>query len=177
MRKANERRKGTEKKEHRKKRKIADFCHDINVIATIIFIFQRHLLTHQRAWAESIEKDDGYLKPYYKGLLTQTINKNRKVIDIFRILGFLEDEKVIEEVNQEIIIEVINSNKELFIGNEYDKNILKSACVSLFLLRSIKVGFREFSKSKNINELIQQVIDIGNVYFNFFGKDIQTFIV
>lgn len=177
MRKATSGRNGTEKKEYRKKRKIADFCHNINVVATIIFIFQRHLISHKKAWEESIINDDGYLKPYYKGLLTQTINKNRKVIDIFRILGFLEDEKVVEEVKKQVEIDVINVNKKLIIGNEYDKNILESACISLFFLKSIKVGFREFSKSKNINELIQQVIDIGNVYFDFFGKDIQTFIV
>lgn len=141
----------------------------------MLHIFTENILKHKEAWENSIKYDDGYLQPYYKGLLTQIINKSNKILDLFKSNGFVLENKIIDEVEETIKRELVDSFEFEEQETEYTQNIIISALKSLFCTVSFKKFHREYNKIKDLEPKLQEIIDVSVAYFNFFERDIMNF--
>lgn len=175
MRKINNHRSSKEKSQDRKFKKVCSFVDKCSSVCTVLQVFKEHMAKHKRAWEESIKYDDGYLKPYYKGLLTQTINRCNEVLDYFKVNGFIAKANAMEEV-EEIIKRELRDNVQFENDeSEYTKEILLSGLTSLFCTVSFKKFHRDYNKVKGLEPKLQEIIDVANAYFEFFERDVQSF--
>lgn len=175
MRKANNNKSSKEKCLDRKVKKVSAFVDKTSTVYTVLYVFKENILKHKRAWENSIKFDDGYLKPYYKGLLTQIINKTNNILDYFKNNGFELKAKAIEEVEEIINREVVNKTEFEESTNEYTKDILLSGLITLFCTISFKKFHRNYNEIKSLEAKFQEIIDITVNYFDFFERDIQEF--
>lgn len=175
MRKANNNKSSKEKCLDRKVKKVSAFVDKASTVYTVLHVFKENISKHKRAWDDSIKYDDGYLKPYYKGLLTQIINKTNSILDYFKNNGFKLKAKAVEEVEEIINREVVNGIE--FENNEskYTQVILLSALKSLLCTVSFKKFHRNYNEIKSLESKFQEIIDITVNYFDFFERDIQSF--
>lgn len=175
MRKANNRKSSKDKSSVRRIKKISEFMSKTNSVYIVLYLFKENILKHKEAWENSIKYDDGYLQPYYKGLLTQIINKSNKILDFFKFNGFVLENKIIDEVEETIKKELVDSLEFEEKETEYTQNIMKSALKSLFYTVSFKKFHREYNKIKDLEPKLQEIIDVSVAYFNFFERDIINF--
>lgn len=175
MRKANNNKSSKEKSTDRKVKKVSAFVDKASTVYTVLHVFKENITKHKQAWENSIKFDDGYLKPYYKGLLTQIINKTNSILDYFKNNGFELKAKAIEEVEEIINREVVNKTEFEESTNEYTKDILLSGLITLFCTVSFKKFHRNYNEIRSLEFKFQEIIDITVNYFDFFERDIQSF--
>lgn len=175
MRKANNNKSSKEKSTDRKVKKVSAFVDKASTVYTVLHVFKENISKHKQAWEDSIKYDDGYLQPYYKGLLTQIINKCNKILDYFKNNGFELKTEAITEVEE--IIERELGNGIEFENNEskYTQDIMLTALQSLFCTVSFKKFHRNYNEIRSLEFKFQEIIDITVNYFDFFERDIQSF--
>lgn len=173
MRKANNSKTNKQKSADRKIKKVSDFIDKSSSVYTVLYVFKENILKHKQAWESSIKNNDGYLQPYYKGLLTQIVNRCNEVLEYFKNNGFELKKKAIEEIEEIIKTQVIDEIKYEEIESEYTKNILTTAIVSLFCTMSFKKFHRNYNQIKGLEKKLQNIIDVCVAYFDFFERDIQ----
>lgn len=175
MRKANNNKSSKEKSLDRKVKKVSAFVNKASTVYTVLHVFKENISKHKQAWEDSIKYDDGYLQPYYKGLLTQIINKCNKILDYFKNNGFELKTEAITEVESIIERELGNGIEFEDKETEYTQNIMISALKSLFCTVSFKKFHKEYNKIKDLEPKLQEIIDVSVAYFDFFERDIQSF--
>ena len=175
MRKANNNKTNKEKSTDRKVKKVTEFVDKTSSIYTVLYTFKENIAKHKQAWDNAIKFDDGYLQPYYKGLLTQIVNRCNEVLDYFKNNGFELKVKAVEEVEEVIERELGNGIDFVDEESQYTKDIMLSALKILFCTISFKRFYRNYNQIKGLESKLQEIIDVSVAYFNFFERDIQGF--
>lgn len=176
MRKANNSKSSKQKSTDRKLKKIGNFVNSMTTVYNVLYCLRDNIYKHKISWENAIKYDDGYLSPYYKGLLTQIINKTDVILKNLTANGFEVNPNAINEVEELIQNEVVSLAKFDENESDYTRQILSTALKAFFCLGSFKTYYKQYNKMQNITDKLQEIVDVAVNYFNFFERDIQVFV-